>query len=383
MSLNCRGRLFRAVPKSYLVVGGGLQGLVAARALARGPGNPDVVVADVRAAAPNSKLHWEQLDVKRSPQRLRRLASQADACVVALPGAIADTTVAALSRVGARVADMSFVPEPDLPSVDRSARRSGAVVVRDVGVAPGLSHILAADCVRQLGTLDNLTIYVGGIPRDRPRNAFRHAVYFNALDLISEYTRPARCRRGGRDIAVDPLSRPSQVKVRDATLGGLEAFLSDGLRTLLTSYPNCPEMFEYTLRWPGHLREMRRLRDEGLLASKKQGGSPSRMTAIALEEAFPGDAWPDVLLLEVHARRGRERVGWRLFARRSGGLSAMGRTTGFTAATAARALAEGHLSEPGLHGPERLGKDTRLRRFVLEDLARQGLQLRPNVRISS
>ena len=359
--------------RSYLVVGGGTQGLVAARALRSGPGRPSVAVVDSRPAPAGARFRWLQVDAT-SP-KVGRLAADADACVVALPGDLADAAVARLARAGARVADMSFVPEPVLPGLHRAARRSGAVVLRDMGVAPGLSHVLAAALHGELGGLDRLTVYVGGLPRTAPPGAFRHAVYFNPVDLISEYTRPARLRRHGRDGRLDPLAPRHQKRLRDARVGGLEAFPSDGLRTLLTSFPECRDMIELTLRWPGHLREMRRLRAAGLLASGRGGAAPALLTATALDEAFPGLEHPDLLLMVVHGRRAGRRAGYRLFDTGRAGLTAMSRTTAFTAAAAARALANGRLLEPGLHPPERLGADPSARWALLADLRRQGLRL--------
>jgi saccharopine dehydrogenase-like NADP-dependent oxidoreductase len=359
--------------REFLVVGGGTQGRVAARALARGPGRPDVVVADLRAAPQGWRGRW--IRAEAGDPAVARAASDADATVVALPGDLADPTVLRLAGAGARVADMSFVPEPWSAKFDRTAKRAGGVVVRDVGVAPGISHVLAAALHEELGGLDRLTVYVGGLPRRPPAGAFRHAVYFNAVDLLSEYTRPARLRRSGRNRRVRPLSAAQQRSLRDGELGPLEAFPSDGLRTLLGSFPACPEMEEYTLRWPGHLQEMRRMESEGLLAAGVGGGGPSTFTAVALEEALPGRDHPDVLLMEVQGTNGEREAAWRLVDRGKGGQSAMGRTTGFMAAAAARSLAAGRPSPAGLHPPEVFGRDAATRRAVLGDLRRQGLRL--------
>jgi saccharopine dehydrogenase-like NADP-dependent oxidoreductase len=337
-----------------------------------------VAIVDQRAPPPRTPFTWHRADAVGDPKGLRALAQGADAILVALPGEVADGPVMTLAKAGARVADMSFVPDPLPRAMAAAARRSGAVVVRDVGVAPGLSHILAAACDRQLGGMDELQIFVGGLPRTPPPSPFRHAVYFNPLDLISEYTRPARCRRGRLAAATDPLAEGETLRLRDATLGPLEAFPSDGLRSLLSSFPRCHDMVEMTLRWPGHLAEMRRLAREGLLRPV----APAQLTALALQEAFPGDRWPDVLLMEVHARKGRRRVGWRLLDRASGGQSAMARTTAFTAAAVARTLAAGHFAVTGAHGPEALGRFAKAERSVLGDLARAGVRMSRRPRLS-
>lgn len=366
--------------RSFVVVGGGQQGLVAARALRRSSGRPAVTVVDARPAPPGAGVEWVRADAAAG--RVTRMAAGADACVVALPGDLADRAVLAYARAGARVVDMSFVPEPARADIEAAAHRSGAVVVRDVGVAPGLSHVLAAALDRQLKGLDRLTIHVGGLPRRPPPGAFRHAVYFNALDLLSEYTRPARVRRGGRNLRANPLAARNERHVRDGRLGRLEAFPSDGLRTLLTSFPRCRQMEELTLRWPGHLKEMRRLARAGLLARGPGGAGPAMFTAMALDQAFPGRDMPDVLLMEVHGEASGRRAAWRVLDHGRGGQSAMSRTTAFTAVSAARALATGAFGESGLHGPEALGANDRARRALLAGVRSMGLRLgrRPQLR---
>lgn len=351
----------------FVVFGGGMQGRVAAADLAAD--GHDVVVADVRAPAslPKGARH-ERVDAM-SAGDVARVGKGADACVLALPGEVARRALEHLVAIGAAVADVSFTPEPPL-DLDTAAKRSGACVVVDCGVAPGTSHILAGMAHRELGGLDRLTILVGGLPLAPPRY-FHHAVYFNPRDLVSEYLRPARARENGKDIAPAPLEARVTTH-HDAEYGELDAFLSDGLRTLLTSFPDRPEMEERTLRWPGHMHFMRGLHEAGLL-DERTGTADS--TARALGERYPGDAHPDLLLMEVRAERAGRRARWRLADERTGDFSAMARTTAFTTTAIARLLARGAFREPGVHAPERLGLVDGPGSRVLADLAARGVKV--------
>lgn len=344
-----------------------MQGRVAAADLAAD--GHDVVVADIRAPAALPKgASFAKVDAMEAAE-VARVARDADACVVALPGGVARRALEHLVAAGARVADVSFTPEPPL-DLDAAAKRCGACVVVDCGVAPGASHVLAGMAYRELGGLEELTILVGGLPLAPPR-AFQHAVYFNARDLIAEYLRPARARHAGKDVAPAPLDAPVTA-YHDPELGELDAFLSDGLRTLLTSFPDCPQMEERTLRWPGHLHFMRSLWDAGLL---DEASGTADSTARALGERYPGDAHPDVLLMEVRARRGAERRSWRLVDQRRDGLTAMARTTAFTTTAVARLLAERLFREPGVVPPEALGMREGLAGRVIADLAARGVKV--------
>jgi saccharopine dehydrogenase-like NADP-dependent oxidoreductase len=235
-------------------------------------------------------------------------------------------------------------------------------------VAPGLSHILVAATEKELGGLTDLVIYVGGFPQNPTQDAFRHAVYFNPLDLMSEYLRPARVRLEGKLTALTPLDPEHELRMRDDDVGRLDAFPSDGLRSLLTSYPKCTSMMEYTLRWPGHLDEMRRLADAGKLAPASVA-----QTANGLAKSYPASKFPDYLLMEVNAvNQGRD-VNWRLLDRASDSMSAMSRTTAFTAASAAHVLARGEFKKAGAHPPEALGKKPGVGAAMIADLRKRGV----------
>lgn len=351
----------------FVIFGGGMQGRVAASDLAAG--GHEVVVADVRAPThlPKGATH-RAVDALDAAQ-VASVVQGADACILALPSGIARRGLENLVAAGARVADVSFTPEPPL-DLDAAAKRSGACVVVDCGVAPGTSHILAGMAHRELGGLDKLTILVGGLPMAAPRY-FHHAVYFNPRDLVAEYLRPARARENGKDIAPHPLEAHVTAH-HDAEYGELDAFLSDGLRTLLGSFPRCGSMEERTLRWPGHLHFMRSLHAAGLL-DESSGTADS--TADALGRRYPGDAHPDMLLMEVHAEHRGSRASWRLVDQRQGDLSAMARTTAFTTTAVARLLAAGHYREPGVVPPEDLGRAEGLAARVLADLAARGVKV--------
>ena len=354
-----------------VVFGGGMQGRVIANDLAQRKERPEVVLADVRAPPAGAfaeGVSHARVDALDAAQ-VRAALAGADAAVLALPGDLARPALAHLATMGKPVVDVSFTPEPPLDLAE-AARASGACIVVDCGVAPGLSHILVAAAHEELGGLDEARILVGGLPQ-APPPVFRHAVYFNPRDLVAEYLRPARARRDGKDWAPAPLDAPVE-RYRDDELGELESFLSDGLRTLPPSFPGVSTMEERTLRWPGHLDYMRGLRETGLL--DEQNGAADA-TARALGARYPGDAQPDALLMVVEARRGTQRRAWRLLDKRADGISAMGRTTGFTTAAVAMLLARGAFSEAGVHPPERLGKERGLARDVLADLEARGVRV--------
>lgn len=347
---------------NVLILGAGVQGRVVAHALER----RGAVVRLADLAPPRGGVVLDARDA----DAVEAAARGSDVAVTSLPAVIGTIALPALLAAGVPVVDTSFTV--DLPfHLDGDARRAGVPVLVDLGVAPGLSHLLAAALVRELGEVDRLRILVGGMPLVPPAG-FHHAVYFHVLDLLDEYLRPARVRRDGSEAAVDPLAETSRWV--DGEVGVLEAAPSDGLRSLLGSFPDVPQMEELTLRVPGHLAVMRQLRDLGLLDPEALHG-----TARSLERRFPGDDHPDHLLMEVHAEHGEEERAYRIHVQHSEGLTAMSRATAFTAAAGAVVLAEGGFDVPGVHPPEALGADATDR--VLAELASDGIEVEREARV--
>lgn len=359
-----------------VIFGGGRQGWVIAKNLSERKEQVQVVLADLHPSTQPPLPNVESViaDVL-DPAQVAKLVKDVDCAVLAVPSQISHAALKNLLATGVAIADVCFTPDPPL-DLDLVAQKSGSCCVVDCGVAPGLSHLLIGAAYEQLGGLDSARIFVGGIPQT-PLDAFRHAVYFNPHDLLSEYIRPARSRQSGKNIGPHPLDVPVQ-EYNDKELGGLEAFLSDGLRSLLTSYPDIPEMEERTLRWPGHMDAMRVLRELGLLDDAHSLDSVARI----LGQRYPADKFVDVLLMYVEGRKGNKIASWRLIDRFRDGNSAMSRTTGFTTAATAMVLARKDFATPGVHPPERLGHEAKLVQIILEDLKERDVQVQELVNVS-
>ncbi len=359
-----------------VIFGGGMQGRVIASNLAARKEVDDVVIADIRKPEGRLPLGVRFLETDAlDAASVKHALENADAAVTALPGAIGKRGLANVLAAGVPTVDISFTAET-LSDLEDDALRSGACAIVDCGVAPGLSHILAGAAHEALGGLDELVIRVGGMPQ-QPPPVFHHAVYFNPNDLLSEYFRPARLRVGGKDQAPHPLDAP--VESHHDEKGDFEAFPSDGLRSLLTSYPDVPDMVELTLRWPGHLAFMRELRETGFFDTHPLADGtepPVDATARVLGARYPEARHPDFLLMAVEGCKGDERRAWRLLDKTHAGVSAMSRTTAYTAAAVAMLLATKRFTTPGLHAPERLGHETGLADAVIADLQARGVDVR-------
>ena len=257
--------------------------------------------------------------------------SSADLIVNMVPGSIGHDVLRVLHEQGHNIVDLSFSETtPDqLPA-------GPGVVLWDVGIAPGLSNMLVALAQRELGRLDKVSIKVGGNPA-QPDDGWSYMAPFSPHDVIAEYTRPARIVRDGTVTVVPAMDELHTVDANGRTM---EAFLTDGLRSLI----NLPadSMGEYTVRWPGHIQRYQR-------------------TTLSPDELV--DAWafdpqrPEFTWMEVRVEAGEKTRVWTVEDSGKDGDSSMARTTGLVTFACVKAWSERTLFDRGVHPPEDLPDD--------------------------
>jgi saccharopine dehydrogenase-like NADP-dependent oxidoreductase len=371
--------------KKYLVLGGGMIGSAVAHDL-QGSGGAEVTVADLRPESLARIAERTGARVVRAdlgdPAVVAKLVRPFDVVVGALPSAMGYLTLGAVIEAGKDYVDISFMPEDALDQ-DEKARARGVTAVVDCGVAPGISNMMVGYAASRFRARDSVLIYVGGLPVQR-RWPFDYKAGFAPHDVIEEYTRPARFVEAGRVVVKEALSDPELIDF--AGVGTLEAFNTDGLRTLLRTI-DAPYMKEKTLRYPGHLELVRALRETGFFskAAVEVGGRSVRPLDVTAAVLFPkwtfeeGEADLTVLRVVVAGRNGEvaEHYSWDLldYFDPESGLRSMSRVTAFPAAIVARLVAGGRFRRPGVHAPEVLGATPGLLDAVLSELRARGVEV--------
>jgi lysine 6-dehydrogenase len=349
-----------------VVIGAGLVGHVASRLLAR----KEFTVVAVDRDPERLKLldGFEGLRTVEAdatdPRTMESLAENAKVFILALPGNLGRIGLEAAVSTGTPVVDISFSPE-DSRELDTLAKELQVPVVVDCGVAPGISNMCVGYAASQLATTEDVLILAGGIPSVR-RLPFEYVAAFSPGDVIEEYTRDARMRLGGSLMARPALSDVELVHFDE--IGTLEAFDTDGLRTLLETI-DAPNMREKTLRYPGHAALMRTLRDAGFFdkapISVGRGDdaisvSPHDVTLALFEkDTRLGPKETELVVLRVEVS-GTGADGMRvmhrfdLLERTSYGVTAMARTTAAPCALVAARIARGEwpAGQAGVIPPE-------------------------------
>jgi saccharopine dehydrogenase-like NADP-dependent oxidoreductase len=373
--------------KKVAVLGCGLVGAAIARDLSR-EADLEVTACDADPRALERLGSEPRLRVLRADladsRTIAEIASGADVVVGALPGRLGFAMLESVIRSGRPIADISFSPQ-DLLALDALAREKGVTAVVDCGVSPGISNLAVGRAAARLSEVEEVAIYVGGLPVDRSR-PFGYAIVFSAADVIEEYTRPARFVENGRVVTRPALSEIETIEVPG--VGTLEAFLTDGLRTLLTTI-RARSMKEKTLRYPGHADAMRSLRDSGFFETEEIEMGGSSITPRAVTEKLLTRAWKlaeseeEFTFLRV-AVGGRDSAGgfrryeFELLDRTdpSGGLTSMARTTGFPCAAVAAMVARGKYRDPGIRPLEFLARNEDAATGLLDALRAKGLKFR-------
>jgi saccharopine dehydrogenase-like NADP-dependent oxidoreductase len=368
-----------AVKKKIIVLGGGLVGGPMALDLAEDD-QFAVTVADADKA-PLETLQTKQpkLSVIRkdlsSPTEVTELVAGYDLVLSAVPGSMGYPTLEAIIEAGRNVVDISFAAEDPFRLNDK-AIQAGVTAIVDCGVSPGLSNLLIGRVAEQLDHVDSVTIYVGGLPEVR-QWPYEYKAVYSPMDIIAVYTRPARYVEDGLMVTRPALSDPELIDFPG--LGTLEAFNTDGLRSLARTIP-CPNMKEKTLRYPGHIEKIALLKETGFFdeAEITVGGSSVRPIDLTTAILFPkwkmgpGEADITALWVGVEGRQGGREVRhvFRMLDRydpHTGTLS-MARTTGYTATAAVRMLVEGLYMEPGIAPAELIGRHNEPFEFMLRCL---------------
>ena len=316
------------------------------------------------------------------PAAIEAAVADADVVVAAVPGAFGHCVLKALVEAGKPTVDISFSPEDPWP-LDEPARARGIPVVVDCGVAPGLSNLMAGRSAAELDQVQSVRILVGGLPVRRVW-PWEYRAVFSPADVLEEYVRPSRIRRAGVEVVVPALSDVELVEFPG--IGTLEAFYTDGLRTLLRTLP-VPDLTEKTLRYPGHAALARALRESGFLDTSPVRTRGGEVTPRAMTEAILVRAWElsegeeefTLMRVIVDGSKGERpvRETWDLLDRtdHATGSTSMARTSGFPAAIVARLVARGLVREPGIQPPELLARDAGLTEKILSELADRGVRI--------
>ncbi len=364
-----------------LVLGAGMVGRTIAQDLST---DFEVTVADLNALnlskLPKS-IHKLQLDVA-DELALKQAVKTFDLVVGAVPGFLGFQTVWCVIEAGKNLVDISFFAENGL-ELDELAKRKRVTAVIDCGLAPGLGNLVLGYWNKKI-SVQSFACYVGGLPSVRTF-PFEYKSPFSPIDVIEEYTRPARLMENGHIVTKPALSETEIINIPQ--IGSLEAFNTDGLRSLLTTMKHIPNMKEKTLRYIGHSEKIKLLLAAGFLSEEEIVINGTKLKPKTFTSKLLFDAWRleededefTILRIEIEGtQKGKPtRIQYELVDRtdHTAKQSSMSRTTGFTCTAVARLVLSGKYKRKGISPPEYIGENDRCFDFVVSELKKRNVQL--------
>jgi len=338
----------------------------------------DDALGDLKAKCPELLILKKDLS---DPDDVTALAREYDLVVNSVPGFMGFETAKAIIKAGKNCACIAFYEE-DPFELDQLARDNNVTMIMDCGVYPGMGSALIMDASRKLDKVESVLTYVGGLPEIREWPSEYKAV-FSPIDVIEEYIRPARYIENGFEVVRPALSDPEYVFF--PRIGTLEAFNTDGLRTLSRTI-DAPNLKEKTLRYPGHIEKMTVLRELGFFSKDENieiGGLKTSPLEVTAQILFPnwklkeGESDITVFQSVVEGVKDGRRIRYTidLFDKYcpDTNVISMARTTGYTATLAIRMIADGLYTHKGISPPEYMGKYPECIDYLLKGLKKRGV----------
>jgi lysine 6-dehydrogenase len=265
--------------------------------------------------------------------------------------------------------------------LDELAKANNVTVVTDCGVAPGMGNIILGYHHKKM-KVDRYECLVGGLPVEREW-PYEYKAVFSPIDVIEEYTRPARYVQNGAMVVKEALSDPELIHFEG--VGTLESWNSDGLRSLIKTMSDIPDMIEKTLRYPGCIEYLRVLRESGFFSYEEVeiNGMKVRPIDVTAKLLFPkwklksGEEEFTVMRIRLNGQENgsRKQYQYDLLDRtdKTSNTLSMARTTGYTCTAAVNLVLDKKFTRKGISPPEFLGEEEGCFEFVLDYLKERGV----------
>jgi lysine 6-dehydrogenase len=328
------------------------------------------------------KVQTFQLDLSNYVN-LIKLIERADLVIGLTPGRLGFRVMKACVEKQKNLVDLSYMAEDPFLFHQQAVDR-GIIIVPDCGVAPGLSNMIVGSASTQLDELEDIIIYVGGLPQN-PRPPLNYKVTWCVEDLFEEYTRHATIVKNYEPVEVEALDGLEHVEFEGVEM--LEAFFTDGVRTLHRTI-KAKNIWEKTLRYRGHAEKIKFLIQFGLL-SKEQ------LTTIQLSPwEFMRRFWTeklsfveekDIVLMRIiltgHKASTKLKYTFEVidFFDENQNITAMGRMTAYTAFAVIKLLTEKKIEQCGVIPPELLGMNPTLFREIETLLQERNIKIKQHL----
>ena len=361
--------------KNIIILGAGRQGLAAGTFLKKR--HIAVTFTDINEDSIKMAHDMGFITMKRnlsSVGNIVKVISGFDIIICALPAKLGRTAHLAAIEAKTDMVDVSYAEEDPL-DLDEQAKEAGITIIPDAGIAPGISNLISGYIYFQMDTINSIKINVGGLPEEYIE-PMGYAITWSPNDLIDEYLRPARIKIDNEIISVNALSEIESFSFKE--YDKLELFYTDGLRTLLHTLKKAENLIEKTIRYSGHGKQMKFLRDMGYFDDSYEDVSP-RKTTVRLFSKIKTDL-KDIVIMRIEGNgiqnNNEKKITFDLFDKGQTEFSAMERCTGFSLGAFTLLLVEDLVKDKGVIPPELLAQDTSIFKKMFELLIEENIEIK-------
>lgn len=317
----------------------------------------------------------------QTEEDIAHVLKDADVAVACLPHSLSLTAIKAAISSNCHLVDLvgsQFMEKMDL---DEQAKRAGVIIVPGCGVAPGITNFLAAQGIDLLDEADEAVMICGGIPM-HPIPPLWYQVVYRLESLLQLYTKPAIAIQDGEIVELAPLSNLQEITFPEP-VGLCETVITDAHSTAFMLNGKVKNLYEKTVRYPGHWGKMKVIGELGFLddttvAIKGTTITPRAFAEKVLASKMEGDSDKDITVLrvEVTGMKDGKRTKhlWEMVdlydCERN--ISSMAKTTALPSLLIAKLIAKRQITETGVIPIESLIIRDRFQPFLTE-LKRLGI----------
>lgn len=372
------------------VLGTGMIGTTVVTEMVKFPEIDRITAVDVNQAsidkclaiADNPKVIGK-IAALQTEEDIARVLTGADVAVACLPHSLSLSTVKAAISSHCHLVDLVGSQFREKMELDEQAKKAGVIIVPGCGVAPGITNFLAAQGIDLLDEADEAIMTCGGIPR-HPIPPLWYQVVYRLESLLRLYTKPAIAIQDGEIVELAPLSNLQEITFPEP-VGLCETVITDAHSTAFILKGKVKNLYEKTVRYPGHWEKMKVIGELGFLDDipvAVQGISitPRAFAEKVLATKMKGDSHKDITVLRVEVSGtkdgARTKHRWEMVDLYDDerNITSMAKTTALPALLIAKLIATKQITETGVVPIESLIIRDRFQPFMAE-LKRLGLDL--------
>ncbi|XP_071815872.1 alpha-aminoadipic semialdehyde synthase, mitochondrial-like isoform X2 [Apostichopus japonicus] len=237
------------------------------------------------------------LKVGRNNDQLEKFIKEHDVVMSLLPGHLHPLVAKLCIKHKKHMVTASYV-SPEMKALQQDAFDAGITIMNEVGLDPGIDHLLAMECFDAIkergGKIISYESWCGGLPAPEfSENALKYKFNWSPLTALSSLLRDAKFLRNGKEVYVPPgrVLDPSNIRQLNFLPGfNLEGLYNRDSTKYVFAYgiPTAHTVVRGTIRYKGFSAAARTFHEIGMIDNNPHP---------ALSDQAPELTWRELLCL--------------------------------------------------------------------------------------